>query len=74
MKIDIDLRKCVGAGICVVEEPRVFRFSEGSKQATVTHPEVPLAMEARIRHIARQCPNAAIIVHEDDGNVWQGKE
>jgi ferredoxin len=57
----------VGAGICVVEEPRVFRFSEGSKQARVTHPEVPLALEARMRDIARQCPNAAIIVHEDDG-------
>jgi ferredoxin len=74
MKISIDLRKCVGAGICVVEEPRIFRFLEGSKQAAVTHPEVPLALQAKLRGVARHCPNGAIIVEEDDGTVWQGED
>ncbi len=73
MRIDIDTRKCVGAGICVIEDPRIFRFREGSKQAMVTHREVPLALETKMRNIARQCPNGAIIVEENDGTVWQGE-
>jgi len=73
MRIAIDAKKCVGAGICVIEEPRIFRFREGSKQAVVTSPEAPPPLEAKLRQIARKCPNGAIIVKEDDGSYWQGE-
>jgi ferredoxin len=73
MKIRIDEIKCVGAGICVIEEPQVFRFREGSKQAMVLMPEIPAKLQGKLRAIAMKCPNQAVIVEEDDGTVWQGR-
>ena len=62
MKIKVDQKKCMTAGICVKECPEVFRFQEGSKRATVILDEIPQRLWAKCREAARKCPNHAITI------------
>lgn len=64
MRVEVDQRKCETTGICVKECPKVFRFQEGSKRATVIVDEVPPELEQKCRKIAQMCPTDAIIIRE----------
>ena len=65
MKISVDQRKCMTAGVCVMEAPAIFRFQEGSKKATVAPEEIPPALWPLCRKIAQKCPTGAIAILED---------
>jgi ferredoxin len=64
MKVEVDQKKCMTAGICVKECPEVFRFQEGSKRATGMLDEIPQRLRAKCREAARKCPNDAITIKE----------
>lgn len=64
MKVVVDQVRCHTLGICVKECPEVFRFQEGSKKAISMLPEIPPGLQAKVRKVARMCPNEAIVIKE----------
>ena len=62
MKVSVDQLKCDTSGICVTENPSLFRFQEGSKKAEPLVTDIPPALEKTFIRIADRCPTGAIIL------------
>ncbi len=62
MKVEVDPALCKTAGICVMQCPEVFRFTEGSKKAAVILDEIPENLQAKCLRASLMCPEKAIIV------------
>lgn len=64
MKIEIDVDKCVGAGVCVLAAPEVFDQNDEDGVVVVldeapSAPQLPKVLDA-----AARCPAAVIRVNE----------
>ncbi len=66
MRIRVDRSICAGHALCAAKAPDVFQLDEegfcSSDGATV-----PVHLHAQARLGARHCPEAAIVLEEDDG-------
>lgn len=61
-EVQVDEKKCSGAGVCVQQMPSVFRFQPGSKKGYAKEPVQPDAKADALYHVAMQCPSGAIVI------------
>ena len=64
MKIIADTTRCVGAGQCVLTEPRLFDQSTDDGTVIVLDDNPPPELERAARDAARVCPSQALSVAE----------
>ena len=65
-RIEIDQDLCVSSGKCVGDLPAVFGFDADQLAIVVDgHPSVD---DARVFHVARNCPGEAIRLFDESGN------
>ena len=62
MLVEIDVKRCVGCGMCEDNHPDVFAM--GKRFAKVTDPIIPERLRESVRETASDCPADAIIIHE----------
>lgn len=63
MRVDVDLARCEGHGLCEATAPAVYQVDdEGLVRLLVD--EVPLALESAAAAGARVCPVAALRMRE----------
>jgi ferredoxin len=59
MKVQADMTRCIGSGMCTTLAPDLFELDEkGALHVTVLH--VPQGLEGAAREAAACCPVAAI--------------
>jgi ferredoxin len=68
MRVRVDRDLCISAGNCVANAPTVFKL-DGEEIAVVLDPAGVTAEEHVLWSVAKDCPTAAIILEDDDGNV-----
>ena len=61
MRIDADIAKCEGHGLCAEVAPGVYALDDDAV-VTVTHEELPVELERFAEAGARVCPVAALKV------------
>lgn len=66
MKINVDLDKCIGAGLCAVANPKVFVQNEDDGLVIVLDENPPPDQHDLVREAARLCPALVIKLSEDD--------
>jgi ferredoxin len=59
MRVEVDLDKCTGHGICESLAEDVFEVRDDGSVA-ISQPERPESERARIRQAVTQCPAAAL--------------
>jgi ferredoxin len=64
MKVDVDLDRCRGHGICWGLCPQVFDLTDDG-WAEVLVDEVPPELEDKVHEAVRSCPEKAISVSDD---------
>jgi ferredoxin len=64
VKFDIDLDKCVGAGVCAIAAPEVFDQNDDDGIIVVLDPHPSPDQEAAVRDAAVRCPAAVIKLTE----------
>ncbi|MFF1253779.1 ferredoxin [Pseudarthrobacter sp. NPDC058329] len=64
MKIEIDIDKCVGAGVCVLAAPTVFDQNDDDGVIIVLNETLPPSQEAAVRDAAARCPASVIRLTE----------
>ena len=62
MKVSVDRRRCVGAGMCALTEPAVFDQDESDGTVLLLDPEPVGERRAGVREAAALCPSGAITV------------
>jgi ferredoxin len=62
MKIVADLTRCVGAGQCVLTEPRLFDQSEDDGTVIVLDDDPPPELHRAAHDAALVCPSQALTV------------
>ncbi|WP_416416387.1 ferredoxin [Paenarthrobacter aromaticivorans] len=60
MKFDINVDKCVGAGVCALAAPEVFDQNDDDGIIVVLDPNPPREQAQRIQDAATRCPAAVI--------------
>jgi ferredoxin len=64
LRVVIDKAKCIGAGQCVLTEPRIFdQDPSGIVELRAEVP--PRELEAHARHAAFLCPSSAISIIDE---------
>lgn len=63
--VAVDIRTCLGSGICAGSRPDVFRI--GADHAEVTSPSV--APDEDLIAVADTCPARAITIRDESGSV-----
>jgi len=63
MKLNIDISRCIGCGLC--EETLPGLVKTGKLTATVIHPDIPPNLEKIAQALVEYCPAEAIEVTED---------
>lgn len=66
MRIDVDLAKCTGHGICETIAADVFEVEDDGR-VHIHGNHRPDSDRARMQQAVIQCPAAALILTEDDG-------
>ncbi|MEU8774111.1 ferredoxin [Streptomyces sp. NPDC048606] len=61
-RVEVDPRRCCGAGMCALVAPEVFDQSDEGV-VVLLDPRPPAALHAAVREAADQCPCAAITLH-----------
>jgi ferredoxin len=61
MKVEIDVDRCRGHGICPGLCPEVFRLTDDGYSMVLVS-EVPPELEAAVRDAVSQCPERAIVI------------
>ncbi|GAA2118477.1 ferredoxin [Actinomadura napierensis] len=61
MRIELDLGKCAGHGVCALEAPEIFDIDDESGLA-VLRTERPEGREAAVNTAVRGCPERAITI------------
>jgi ferredoxin len=64
MKVRVDRDLCIGVGNCVVFAPTVFALDEQKKAVVLDAASVD---EFTLLEAAKSCPEAAIILEDDEG-------
>ena len=59
MQVTVDADRCEGHARCWAVCPEVFALDDEG-HAVVEHPDVPAALEDKVREAARNCPERAI--------------
>jgi ferredoxin len=59
VKVSVDVERCAGHGACLATCPEVFDLTDDG-YAVVLVDEVPVALEAQVRHAVDHCPEHAI--------------
>lgn len=70
MFVEIDVKRCVGCGMCEDNHPGMFTM--GSRYAIVTHPIVPEEARESVKQTAQDCPADAIIITEHTESTLDG--
>ena len=65
MKIDIDLTKCSGMGLCEVAAPFIFEVGEDGQAHLIAEP-VTKDDDAAVEEAVRNCPTMALSLQPDD--------
>lgn len=65
MRIEVDRDRCTGHGRCYTLSPEVYESDDEGYSAT-TSAVVPPGLEEAARRGARNCPEHAITVFDDD--------
>ncbi|GGJ22140.1 ferredoxin [Paenarthrobacter histidinolovorans] len=60
MKFDINVDKCVGAGVCAIAAPEVFDQNDDDGIIVVLDPNPPLEQAQLVHDAATRCPAAVI--------------
>lgn len=60
MKIEIDVDKCVGAGVCVLAAPDVFDQNDDDGIVIVLEEQPTTAQVPAVQDAAARCPAAVI--------------
>ena len=66
MRIDADLTRCTGHGICETIAADVFEVSEDGR-VHIHGSHRPDSDRTRMQQAVTQCPAAALLLTEDDG-------
>lgn len=61
MKVKVDASACTGCAVCTDLVPEVFELSDDSI-SVVKNPDVPAALEDKVREAADSCPVTCISV------------
>jgi ferredoxin len=64
MRVRVDATKCQGHTLCNRVAPQVFKLSPEDGHSTVENPEVPVALEDKVRRAVIGCPENAIIIEQ----------
>ena len=65
MKVSVDQDLCIGCGVCEGISPELFSL-ENTPTAEVLLSPVPEALQDAARQAAEDCPEAAILVEQDE--------
>ncbi|MFI8778122.1 ferredoxin [Brachybacterium paraconglomeratum] len=65
MRFDVDVHKCVGAGVCALAAPDVFDQNDDDGIVVVLEANPPSAQDDAVREAAARCPAAVIALRED---------
>jgi ferredoxin len=68
VNVEIEQRRCVSAGHCVVAAPDVFDQREDDGVVILLDADPPEREHENVREAALLCPAAAIIVRERNGS------
>ncbi|MDQ0826101.1 ferredoxin [Arthrobacter sp. B2I5] len=60
MNFDINVSKCVGAGVCAIAAPEIFDQNEDDGIVVVLNAHPPAEQESKLRDAAVRCPAAVI--------------
>ena len=60
MRIEADLERCQGAGMCALTAPQVFDQGEDDGRVVVLEPVPPPELEPAVARAAGLCPNRVI--------------
>jgi ferredoxin len=64
MRINVDMRRCIGAGQCVLAAPDIFdQDDHGLVRLLVARPGDE--HEQSVRQADRHCPSGTITLHQD---------
>ncbi|WP_037370732.1 ferredoxin [Amycolatopsis orientalis] len=66
MNVSVDRTVCCGFGNCVEACPEVFAFDDADNRARVRERRLPVRLLGAVLRVARDCPTAAIAVHDPE--------
>lgn len=66
MKVHVDETKCRGHALCFGRAPEAFEFLDLEDRAVVRAGAVGAVRDEVFRVAARECPERAIVIDEDD--------
>ncbi|MCC3775008.1 ferredoxin [Streptomyces sp. UNOB3_S3] len=69
MRIEVDVERCCGAGMCVLSAPEVFDQSDEDGRVRVKHPAPPAEWHDAVREAAEICPSYAIRLRESEDRL-----
>ena len=67
MKVTVDPTRCRGHALCLSRAPEAFEFLDLEDRATVRAGAVGSVADEVFLAAARECPERAIIVDDEDG-------
>ncbi|WP_371524759.1 ferredoxin [Streptomyces sp. NBC_01283] len=66
MRIEVDLDRCVGAGMCALTAPAVFTQDDDGFSVVLAGQDTAADVPPMAREAARACPVSAVsLLHED---------
>lgn len=65
MRVHVDADKCQGHNRCAAIAPEIFDIDDYGTASEVGDGTVPVALEAKARLAAANCPEFAILISED---------
>ncbi|MFI1459766.1 ferredoxin [Nocardia carnea] len=63
MRVSVDRRSCIGAGMCVLAASEVFEQADDGR-SVVLDTDPPPELHVRVREAEQECPAAAIRLAE----------
>jgi ferredoxin len=64
MKIEVDLDKCEGHGLCEQMAPAVYELDDDGELVLLHGEDVPEDLQSQAQSGARSCPVAAILIRQ----------
>jgi ferredoxin len=64
MRITVDKLRCIGAGQCVLNAPKIFDQNEDDGMVILLNENPPPELHESARLAARLCPAEVIKIHE----------
>jgi ferredoxin len=65
VRITADRERCVGSGMCVLNEDRVFDQSDKDGRVLLLREEFGAEVPEDVRYAVTWCPSQALEIHED---------